>query len=534
MIFSSVTFIFLFLPVTLAVYYLIPDRHLRIRNAFLLLASLFFYWFGEPRFVFLMAGALVLNWGLTLWMDRKTGTHRKAAFAAIVAGDLSLLFVYKYLGFALENLDRLPGMSVAVPETALPVGISFFTFQALSYVTDVYRKPGSAEKSPVNVALYISMFPQLIAGPIVRFGDVAEQIRYRRRDPDLFAWGVCRFIQGLGKKVIIANTAASAADAVFGVSASGTYMGGAVDLTAGLAWVGAVAFAIQIYFDFSGYSDMAIGLGAMLGFRFRENFNYPYASDSLTQYWRRWNISLGTWFRDYVYIPMGGSRVTTGRHMFNLLVVWLLTGLWHGASWTFLVWGLYWFALVALEKLFFEKKGRGLESRGPGGVAGGLARRSGTSDGRIRESRIADGVSHNKLAKWFARHCYIILVMLVGSVIFRSGTLAEAGRYLCSMAGLSDISGISGTGAVGAIRTEGALVTGDQLALFLMREYWYVMLAGAVLSFPVVPAAGKWLKGRLGDRWYQVISGVAMVLLLVISLSFVIKGGYSPFIYFKF
>ena len=513
MIFSSVTFIFLFLPVTLAVYYLIPDRHLRIRNAFLLLASLFFYWFGEPRFVFLMVGALVLNWGLSLWMDRKTGAHRKALFIAIVAGELALLFLYKYLGFALENLDRLPGVSISIPDIALPVGISFFTFQALSYVTDVYRRPGSAEKSPVNVALYISMFPQLIAGPIVRYGDVTEQIRVRRRDPDLFAWGVCRFIQGLGKKVIIANTAASAADAVFGVSASGTYMGGAAELTTGLAWVGAVAFAIQIYFDFSGYSDMAIGLGAMLGFRFRENFNYPYASDSLTQYWRRWNISLGTWFRDYVYIPMGGSRVTTGRHMFNLLVVWLLTGLWHGASWTFLAWGLYWFALVAVEKLFFEKPSPG--GRVSGGSVGRLARESYSSFG----------------AKKLARHCYIILVVLVGSVIFRCGSLPQAGHYLLSMAGLSCLTGSAGGGAVAA---GGPLVTGDQLAHFLLREYWYVLLAGAVLSFPLVPAAGTWLRERLDDRWYQAIFGVAMVLLLVISLSFVIKGGYSPFIYFQF
>lgn len=508
MIFSSVTFIFLFLPVTLAVYYLIPDRHLRLRNAFLLAASLFFYWFGEPRFVFLMVGALALNWGLALWMDRERDTRRKAVFAAIVAGDLSLLFVYKYLGFALENLDRLPGVSISIPDIALPVGISFFTFQALSYVTDVYRRPGSAEKSPVNVALYISMFPQLIAGPIVRFGDVAEQIRGRRRDPDLFAWGVCRFIQGLGKKVIIANTAASAADAVFGVSTSGTYMGGAADLTTGLAWVGAVAFAIQIYFDFSGYSDMAIGLGAMLGFRFRENFNYPYASDSLTQYWRRWNISLGTWFRDYVYIPMGGSRVTTGRHMFNLLVVWLLTGLWHGASWTFLVWGLYWFALVAVEKLFFEKSSAG--------------------------HSIANEGHRSSCAKDLGRHCYIILVMLVGSVIFRCGSLPQAGHYLLSMAGLSGLTGSSVAGDAGAMAAGGALVTGDQLALFVLREYWYVLLTGAALSFPVVPAAGAWLKERLGDSWYQVIFGVTMVLLLVISLSFVIKGGYSPFIYFKF
>lgn len=513
MIFSSVTFIFLFLPVTLAVYYLIPDGHLRLRNTFLLAASLFFYWFGEPRFVFLMAGALGLNWGLAMWMDRKTGAYRKAVFAAIVAGDLSLLFVYKYLGFALENLDRLPGVSISIPDIALPVGISFFTFQALSYVIDVYRRPGSAEKSPVNVALYISMFPQLIAGPIVRYGDVAEQIRVRRRDPDLFAWGVCRFIQGLGKKVIIANTAASAADAVFGVSSSGTYMGGQIELTTGLAWVGAVAFAIQIYFDFSGYSDMAIGLGAMLGFRFRENFNYPYASDSLTQYWRRWNISLGTWFRDYVYIPMGGSRVTTGRHMFNLLVVWLLTGLWHGASWTFLAWGLYWFALVAVEKIFFEKPSPG--GRGSGGSAGRLARESHSSFG----------------AKDLGRHCYIILVMLAGSVIFRCGSLHQAGHYLLSMAGLSGLTGNTGAGAVAA---GDPLVTGDQLALFLLREYWYVLLAGAVLSFPLVPAACTWLRERLDDRWYQVIFGVAMVLLLVISLSFVIKGGYSPFIYFQF
>lgn len=518
MIFSSVTFIFLFLPVTLAVYYLIPDRLLRLRNTFLLLASLFFYWFGEPRFVFLMAGALAFNWGLTLWMDRKAGTARKALLIVIVAGDLSLLFLYKYLDFVVENLDRLPGVSVAVPEIGLPVGISFFTFQALSYVVDVYRQPGSSEKSPVNVALYISMFPQMIAGPIVRYGDVAEQIHSRRRDTELFAWGVCRFVQGLGKKVIIANTVASAADTVFKVNSSGIYMGGQTELTPGLAWIGAVAFAIQIYFDFSGYSDMAIGLGAMLGFRFQENFNYPYASDSITQYWRRWNISLGTWFRDYVYIPMGGSRVTTGRHMFNLLVVWLLTGLWHGASWTFLVWGLYWFVLVALEKLLPEKKSPAWDGRGSGGS---------TWD-RARENR------RPSVLQKLVRHCYILLVMLAGSVIFRSVTLAQAGHYLLAMAGLSGLIGNSVAGAAGALASGGALVTGNQLAMFLIREYWYVLLAGAVLSFPAAPAVGAWVKDRLGDRWYQVIFGTAMVFVLVISISFVIKGGYSPFIYFQF
>lgn len=533
MIFSSVTFIFLFLPVTLAVCYLIPDRYLRLRNAFLLLASLFFYWFGEPRFVFLMAGTLALNWGLVLWMDRNTGALRKAIFIAIVAGDLSMLFLYKYLSFVLENLDRLPGVSVPAPEITLPVGISFFTFQALSYVTDVYRDPGSAEKNPVNVALYISMFPQLIAGPIVRFGDVAEQIRCRGRDPDLFSWGVCRFIQGLGKKVIIANTVASAADAVFGVSASGTYMGGRTELTPGLAWVGAVAFAIQIYFDFSGYSDMAIGLGAMLGFRFRENFNYPYASTSLTQYWRRWNISLGTWFRDYVYIPMGGSRVGTGRHMFNLLVVWLLTGLWHGASWTFLIWGMYWFVLVAAEKLFFERPAP--KYGGAGGCAGDPVREDSRNDRRTEEGDRSDEVGRRSPGvKNLPRHCYIILVMLVGSVIFRCGNLSQTWHYLLSMAGLSSLLESSGVGVGGVLSAGAHLVTGDQLALFLMREYWYVMLAGAVLSFPVVPAVGRWLKERLDDRLYQVISGVTMILILVISLSFVIKSGYSPFIYFQF
>lgn len=513
MIFSSVTFIFLFLPVTLAVYYLIPDRLLRLRNTFLLLASLFFYWFGEPRFVFLMAGALIFNWGMVLWMDRNEGNQRKAVFIVIVAGDLSLLFVCKYLAFVVENLDRLPAVNIPVPEIVLPVGISFFTFQALSYVTDVFRTPGSAEKNLVNVALYISMFPQLIAGPIVRYGDVSEKIRCRRRDLDLFSWGVYRFIQGLGKKAIIANTVASAADTVFKVNSSGIYMGGTAELTPRLAWVGAVAFAIQIYFDFSGYSDMAIGLGAMLGFRFQENFNYPYASDSLTQYWRRWNISLGTWFRDYVYIPMGGSRVTTGRHMFNLLVVWLLTGLWHGASWTFLAWGLYWFGLVALEKLFFRKKGDGRKQ-----------------NGHSNSSTVQKFFGMKKLV----RHCYIILVMLVGSVIFRSGTLVQAGHYLLSMWGFSSLSGITGGNPAGAIAAGSVMVTGNQLALFLLREYWYVLAAGVILSFPVVPAAVVWLKKNLGDGGYQVISGITMVLLMVISLSFVIKGGYSPFIYFQF
>lgn len=407
MIFSSVTFIFLFLPVTLAVYYLIPDRLLRLRNTFLLLASLFFYWFGEPRFVFLMAGALIFNWGMVLWMDRNEGNQRKAVFIVIVAGDLSLLFVCKYLAFVVENLDRLPAVNIPVPEIVLPVGISFFTFQALSYVTDVFRTPGSAEKSLVNVALYISMFPQLIAGPIVRYGDVSEKIRCRRRDPDLFSWGVYRFIQGLGKKAIIANTVASAADTVFKVNSSGIYMGGAAELTP----------------------------------------------------------------------------------------------------------GLYWFALVALEKLFFRKKGEGRKQ-----------------NGHSNSSTVQKFFGMKKLV----RHCYIILVMLVGSVIFRSGTLVQAGHYLLSMWGFSSLSGITGGNPAGAIAAGSVMVTGNQLALFLLREYWYVLAAGAILSFPVVPAAVVWLKKNLGGGGYQVISGITMVLLMVISFSFVIKGGYSPFIYFQF
>ena len=331
MVFSSGVFMFLFLPALLIMYYAFKSR--AIRNYILLMASLMFYAWGEPVFVFIMAASILVNWLLTLVMSKSS--RPKIWLTLAIFLDVSLLGVFKYAGFITENL----GMTRI--NIALPIGISFFTFQMMSYVFDVYYRKSEAQKNPLYVALYISFFPQLIAGPIVRYNQIASEITDRHENFDVFSEGVRRFIYGLGKKVLLANFAAQVADNIFG------YI---INPSALMAWFGAVSYTLQIYFDFSGYSDMAIGLGLMFGFHFEENFNYPYMAGSVTEFWRRWHISLSTWFRDYVYIPLGGSRVSHSRWLMNLFAVWLLTGIWHGANWTFILWGLIYFGLLVFER----------------------------------------------------------------------------------------------------------------------------------------------------------------------------------------
>ena len=337
MVFSSGVFLFLFLPALLIVYYLVKSRS--VRNYLLLLASLAFYAWGEPVFVLIMLASIFVNWFITLIMSG--ASHKKFWLTLAISLDVLLLGVFKYASFILENLAILAGHEIYRVNIALPIGISFFTFQMMSYVFDVYYGKAQAQTNPLYTALYISFFPQLIAGPIVRYNEIADEITNRHENFDDFAEGTRRFIYGLGKKVLLANFVGQVADNVFGYIINPSVL---------MSWLGALSYTLQIYFDFSGYSDMAIGLGLMFGFHFSENFNYPYIASSVSDFWHRWHISLSTWFRDYVYIPLGGSRVSKSRWLVNIFTVWLLTGIWHGANWTFILWGMIYFVLLIFER----------------------------------------------------------------------------------------------------------------------------------------------------------------------------------------
>lgn len=333
MVFSSSVFLFLFLPILLLLYYLPFSfaRSRRYRNGVLLLFSLGFYWYGEPMFFWLMLLSVAVNWGLGLLIDKYRNLTKPLVVLSCIY-DVGLLFIFKYLNFFTENMARVFGNDRIITHIALPIGISFFIFQMMSYIFDVARGTAKCQRNIFDLALYITMFPQLIAGPIVRYETVADEICNRKENWNDFSDGMCRFVWGLGKKVILANNLGVLADLIFDSDYAG--------LSTPIAWIGAIAYTLQILFDFSGYSDMAIGLGRIFGFHFLENFNYPYLSKSITEFWRRWHISMGTWFRDYVYFPLGGSRVSSKWKLFrNLMVVWLLTGIWHGANWTFILWG---------------------------------------------------------------------------------------------------------------------------------------------------------------------------------------------------
>ena len=469
MLFSSTVFLFIFLPAVLLGYYILPG--LRLRNLLLLAASLFFYAWGEPIYVFLMLFSIVANYCLGLWIHARPGA--KAPLVLAVALNLGILFCFKYLDFTLENLNALFGLSLSPVGLKLPIGISFFTFQALSYCIDVYRGTAEVQRNVLDLGLYISFFPQLIAGPIVRYNSVAQQIRGRKSDPELFRQGAERFILGFAKKVLLANNLSVAAERAFALAGAG-------ELTASLAWLGSLSYSLQIYFDFSGYSDMAIGLGRMFGFRFEENFNYPYISRSVSEFWKRWHISLGRWFRDYIYIPLGGSRVGKGKLLRNLFAVWLFTGIWHGAAWQFIVWGLGYGVLVAFEKL------TGLPDR---------------------------------LKTGWGRGLYMVLTLLIvnaGWVLFGARDLA-AGLYQL--------------GAMLGIATGG---TGD-LTVFLLRERWIYLALGLVFSAPFVSEGLRKLWSGREDRPLWALGKAAgYLLLLLLSVSYLAMGAHNPFIYFNF
>ena len=474
MLFSSTTFIYLFLPAVLAIYYILLRKNLFLKNLFLFLSSLFFYGWGEPKFVLVMILSILCNYIFGLLVNTfKQKENRVPAKLIIIATcifNIGLLFVFKYLNFTESIICNILGLSPTIAKITLPIGISFFTFQAMSYVLDVYRGRGEVQKNILNVGLYIAFFPQLIAGPIVRYETVAYEIKNRRETEEDFFSGFSRFVIGLGKKVLLANNFALLADKGFEICASGE------QFSVGMAWLGALAYTFQIFFDFSGYSDMAIGLGKMFGFHFLENFNYPYISKSISEFWRRWHISLGTWFRDYVYFPLGGSRVKKYRHIINLFIVWALTGIWHGANWTFLIWGLMYFLLIAFEKLSgFDKK-----------------------EGKVLN-----------IIKWL----YTIFFVIIGWVIFRADSISQGINYLGTMFGFNHAPAIDGISN----------------GYFLQNAVLFAV--GILCSLPIT----KWVKdkiklGVVGDVLYVVF----MVALFTLCISWIVSNSYNPFIYFNF
>ena len=472
MLFSSTTFIYLFLPAVILVYYTVLRKRRFLQNVFLLAASLVFYAWGEPKFVFVMMASIAVTWLLGLALDRNR-ENRAAAKAIVCLGvcfHLGILFVYKYLGFTGSILQRMTGIRLNLPALAMPIGISFFTFQAMSYVIDVYRQKARVQTNLLNVGLYISFFPQLIAGPIIRYETVAEELTGRKENLDDFFGGFARFVMGLAKKVLLADSFAVLADQAF----STVRTAGTISFLFG--WLGAVTFSLQSFFDFSGYSDMAIGMGRMFGFHFPENFNYPYIATSITEFWHRWHISLGTWFRDYLYIPLGGSRCSRWRSLLNLLVVWGLTGLWHGASLKYLVWGLMFFALLAMER----STGIG-KWKGKAGCALG----------------------------WV----YAIFFILIGGVIFRARSLTDAYVYLKSLLWLNGNA------------------FSDGLFSGWFRQNAVLLAVGAVLSTPAM----RRLSERAGNRpAAQVLGAVGLCCLFVLTVAKVVSSTYNPFIYFRF
>ena len=464
MVFSSLTFLFIFLPVTLLGYRLLPKG---LRIGFLLLVSLIFYAWGEPLYVFLMIGSILINW-LIGFKVAGEGPRRKAWLALSVALNLLLLLVFKYTGLFWDTVKGLFPAPLCEKTVAirLPIGISFFTFQIMSYVIDVYRGRAKAQKSPVVFGAYVSMFPQLIAGPIVRYVDIESQLDAPDLSWEGFAAGIRLFVAGLGKKVLLAN----------GVAVLWRELSQAPGKTGILgAWVGLVAYTFQIYFDFSGYSDMACGLGRMLGFRFVENFRYPYVADSVTDFWRRWHISLSTWFREYVYIPLGGNRRGLKRQVLNLLIVWTLTGLWHGASWNFLLWGLYYGVLLILEKLFL---------------------------GKVLQ----------KLPK-FLRQLVTFIVAALGWGIFYFTDFAALGAFFAALVGAG----------------EGGLVTPAAWAWVL--GYVPLLLVCAVAATPLGATLNRRWEQKKAWPWVRLVLGAGLFLLCLGALA---SQSYNPFIYFRF
>lgn len=466
MVFSSTIFLCVYLPLVLLGYYICPKKG---RNLFLLIVSLVFYAWGEPKYVFLMIFSILINYVFGRLMDKNRGRQKRMKLLLVlsVVIDLGLLSVFKYTDFIITNVNAIFGSSFDLLNIALPIGISFYTFQAMSYTIDVYRNDVRVQKNLIDFGMYITMFPQLIAGPIVRYADVQDQLADRSVTTADFSEGVMRFVVGLGKKVLLANQMGAVWSDIYA-------LGG--DVSALMAWTGAIAYTFQIYFDFSGYSDMAIGLGRMFGFKFPENFRYPYQSVSITDFWRRWHITLSTWFKEYLYIPLGGNRYGLARQALNLLIVWSLTGFWHGAGWNFVMWGLYYFVILFIEKLFLLK-------------------------------------ALDKLPKLF-RHVYALLLIVIGWVIFASDDVSVLLPYLGSMFGAN--------GAVG----------GMDVYTLLTKAVLIVICCVASTELPKRLFLSA--TGAMNEKAAFTIKSVMTIALLALSMILLIGDSYNPFLYFRF
>lgn len=466
MVFSSTIFLCVYLPLVLLGYYICPKKG---RNLFLLIVSLVFYAWGEPKYVFLMIFSILVNYIFGRLMDkhRENKKRLKLMLVLSVVIDIGLLSVFKYTDFIITNVNAIFGANFDLLNIALPIGISFYTFQAMSYTIDVYRDDVRVQKNLIDFGMYITMFPQLIAGPIVRYADVQDQLAERSVTTADFSEGVMRFVVGLGKKVLLANQMGAVWSDIYA-------LGG--DVSALMAWTGAIAYTFQIYFDFSGYSDMAIGLGRMFGFKFPENFRYPYQSVSITDFWRRWHITLSTWFKEYLYIPLGGNRRGLARQALNLLIVWSLTGFWHGAGWNFVMWGLYYFVILFIEKLFLLK-------------------------------------ALDKLPKFF-RHVYALLLIVIGWVIFASDDVSVLLPYFGSMFGAN--------GAVGGMDVYTLLTKAALLVI--------CCIASTELPKKLFLSA----TGAMNEKAAFTIKSVLTIALLALSMILLIGDSYNPFLYFRF
>ena len=470
MVFSSLLFLFRYLPAVLLLYFICPKK---LRNLLLFIASLIFYAWGEPVYVVLMLFSTVVDYIHGRLVERFKGAGNLRAAKLVVASsmiiNLALLGFFKYYDFLVGTINSIFGSALPVLELALPIGISFYTFQTMSYTIDVYRGDAEAQHNIISFGAYVALFPQLIAGPIVRYKTVAEQLDNRREDFDKFGWGVSRFVTGLGKKVLLANSAGLIWDSVVAMDAG--------SLPVLTSWIGILAYTFQIYFDFSGYSDMAIGLGSMLGFRFLENFDYPYTSKSITEFWRRWHMSLGTWFREYVYIPLGGNRKGLPKQIRNICIVWLLTGLWHGANWTFVLWGAYFGLLLIIEKLFLLK----LLEKAPALVG----------------------------------HIYTMFFVVISWVIFAIDDMGQVVGYIGAMFGAG-----------------GSLYDANSLYMLLTNALLFVILA--IASTPLPKLLAQKLCARVGEGISPVLRNLAFCAIMLVSVAYLVDASYNPFLYFRF
>ena len=471
MTFSSLTFTTLFFPAVLILYFICTD--LRWRNGVLLVASLIFYSWGEPIWVLAMIGSTAINYVAAMLIDRASSPGlRKTALVVGAAASLAVLFYFKYAAFLVNSVTSLFGVSFSIPVLELPIGISFYTFQVLTYTVDVYRDKSPVQRDPFKLMLYVSCFPQLIAGPIVQYSDVAVMLDERESTPDGFTEGMKRFAVGLSKKVLLANVCGLIIEELpSAAGASGMSVLG--------AWYISVLYSLQLYFDFSGYSDMAIGMGRIFGFTYKENFNYPYISKSASEFWRRWHISLGSFFRDYVYIPLGGNRRGRARTALNLAIVWALTGLWHGASWNFVIWGLYYGVLIILEKLVLAD----FREKLPGA----------------------------------AQHIAALFLIVVGWTVFYYTDMGCLGKHLGAMFGI------------------GAAGLSDPVTMAVIRKYTVLPLIAAIASLPILPRLKAWLaKHEKLDGAADIASLVCLTALMLLSMIFIVGQSYNPFIYFRF